>query len=147
MTTDRPTPRNIHSFGALVAANSENGVAIFTGYDLLAFGIRSGQVTIVNVGTFAGRFKLFEADASSSFAAGTLTMTIDDIGGEDPLPIYRGEIGGLPVEGIDLGAFEPGESRTYRFIAVIAPASPDDDRDSTAGAAYEWDFVPESDRD
>ncbi len=138
MPPSRPTLRNIHSSGALVTANSENGVAIYTGADLRRFGIRSGKVTVANLSPFAARFKLFEVDASNSFAPGSLTMVIDDISGEDLVSVYRGDIGGLPAEGIDLGSFAPSESRTYRFIVVLAVDSPAADRAGEAGAAYEW---------
>jgi hypothetical protein len=143
---NRPTPRNTHSSGALVTANAENGVAIFTGYDIGVGGIRTGKVTIANVGAFAGGFKLFEVDASNSFAAGDLTMVIDDISGESPVDVYRGDIGDLPAEGIDLGSFEPGEERAYRFIVVLAIDSPNGGQGRGAGAAYEWSFAPDTQR-
>ncbi|HEY5051895.1 MAG TPA: hypothetical protein VII45_00625 [Solirubrobacterales bacterium] len=141
---NRPTPRNIQSSGALITANAGNGIAIFTGYDLRTFGVRSGKVTIANAGSCAGRFKLSEVDASNSFAAGELTMAIDDISGEDLVPVYRGDIGDMPSEGIDLGSFEPDEVRVYRFIVVLAKDSPSGGQEVGAGAAYEWDFAPDA---
>jgi hypothetical protein len=142
VTCNRPTPHNTYSSGALVAANAANGVAIFTGYDLRAGGIRSAKVMIVNAGSFAGRFRLFEVDASNSFAVGDLTMAIDEIEAEEPVTVYRGDIGNLPADGIDLGDFEPGEARIYRFLVVLAVDSPNGGQGRAAGGAYEWDFVP-----
>jgi spore coat-associated protein N len=143
MRSNHPTPRNVCSSGALVTANAENGVAVFTGCDLRAGDIRSGKVTIANAGSFAGRFRLFEVDASNSFAPGDLTMVIDEIGDERPVAVYRGDIGEVPVDGIELGGFEPGEERAYRFIVVLAIDSPNGGQGRGAGAAYEWDFAPD----
>jgi len=137
-----PTPQNIGSSGTLVTANAENGVAIFTGYDLRAGDIRSGKVTIANAGSSAGRFKLFEVDVTNSFAFGDLTMVIDDISADEPVAVFRGDIGDLPTDGVDLGSFEPGEKRAYRFLLVLRIESPNGGQGRGAGAAYEWAFAP-----
>ena len=133
----RPIPRIIHSSGALVTARAYDAVALFTGYDLRPGDVRSAKLTIVNAGSVTGRFRLFEAAASNRFAANDLTMVIDEIGGESPTNLYRGDIGALPEDGIDLGDFEPGQERTYRFIVVLAIDSPNGGQGRGAGAAYE----------
>jgi hypothetical protein len=140
MNPDRFTPRNVSSSGALVSPNSENGTAIFSGYDLRAGGIRSGRVTIVNPGTSAGRLRLSEAAASNTFAEGDLTLLIDNVTGKRPVLVYRGDIGEMPAEGIDLGNLKPSETRTFRFIVTLASDSPNGGQGRGAGAAYSWDL-------
>jgi hypothetical protein len=144
MRPNRPTPHNTGSAGLLITANSENGVAIFTGYDLEPGDVRSGRVTIANRSPAAGRFKLTEAEASNNFSSGELTLAIDDITDDDDhLSVFGGEIGGLPTGGIDLGCFEPGQSRRFRFLVMLDLNASNPDRDMGAGAAYEWDFAPD----
>jgi hypothetical protein len=142
MCPDLPTPRNVRSSGRLIAANSENGVAIFTGYDLEPGDVRSGRVMIVNAGTVAGRFKLIEADASNDFADGELTLAIDDVT-DDHITVFGGGIGNLPAGGIDLGYFAPGQSRRFRFLVMLDLNSSSAGEGRCAGAAYEWDFAPD----
>lgn len=142
MCPDLPTPRNVRSSGRLIAANSDNGVAVFTGYDLEPGDVRSGTVMIANAGPVAGRFKLTEAEASSDFAEGELTLTIDDVTG-DPITVFGGGIGGLPAGGIDLGCFAPGQSRRFRFLVMLDLNATGAGEGRCAGAAYEWDFAPD----
>jgi hypothetical protein len=60
--------------------------------------------------------------------------------------IYLGEIGGVPTAGIELGRFEPGESRTYRFAVLLSAETPESEWARSAGAAYEWRAVPDGQR-
>lgn len=143
MRPHRPAPRTIASSGPLIAAASSNGVAIFTGYDLRHGESRSGLVTIANAGHLAGRLELTEAEASSDFAATDLVLSIDDVTDDDDhLRVFEGEIGGLPVGGVDLGRFEPGQLRRYRFLAKLLRGLPDRNRGRGAGAVYEWNLAP-----
>ncbi len=102
-------PSNIFSAGSLVQANSANGVALFTGYDLKPGEVRTCRVTIANPSATALRARLVEADATSDFDAGSMTLTIQEMGHQNSATVYRGDIGGVRDEGIDLGYFEPGE--------------------------------------
>ncbi len=137
----RPTPRHVHSSGSLIARSTDDGVAVFSGDDLRAGSVRSARVTIANAGSLAGRFALVELTVSDSFAAGELTMVIDDVSGKRPVAVYRGDIGGVPPGGIDLGDFEPGEERAYRFLLCLAHDSPNGGQGRSAGAVYRWSFV------
>lgn len=131
-------PSNVASSGALVAANSENGFAIFSGYDLGPGDVRSARITIANSGPVRGKLRLFEKDASSDFPSGHLALVIDDISDRHPSPVFVGEIGGLPADGINLGYFEPGEQLRFRFILTLDPDARGGSLNRTAGAAYEW---------
>jgi hypothetical protein len=136
MSSRNLLPKNVLSSGALVQANFANGFAIFTGYDLRPSDVRSARITIANPGSLAGTFKLFEVEASNSFVANDLTLLIVDE--RESTEVYRGDIGDFPLGGIDLGSFEPGEQRTYRFTAFLAIDSPDGGQGRGAGAIYEW---------
>jgi len=135
-------PHITRSSGKLIAANSADGVAIFTGYDLGPGDLRSGNVTIANTGTVAARLMLTETDASTDFAPGELMLAIDEITDGDPVIVFVGEFGGLSPGGIDLGEFEAGEERGFRFLAMLDLNSPTSQRDRGAGGAYEWGPVP-----
>lgn len=141
MPADRPA-HNTHSAGNLIAANSYNGVAIFTGYDLGPGDLRGGSVTIAHAGSGAARFRLTETDVSSDFAPGELMLAIDEITDGDPVIVFVGEFGGLPPGGIDLGEFEAGEERGFRFLAMLDLNSVASERDKGAGGSYEWSPVP-----
>ncbi len=135
----RSAPRNIGSSGALVQVNVPNGFAIFTGYDLKPSDVRSAKITIANAGSRRGTFRLFEVEASNSFRAGELALLIEDEFGAGRLTeIYRGVIGDFPLDGIDLGLFEPGEEHTYRFTVTLTADASNDGQAHGAGAIYEW---------
>jgi hypothetical protein len=139
-------PRHVHSSGSLIARSTDSGVAVFSGDDLRAGSVRSARVTIVNAGALPGRFALVELGAANSFAAGDLAMVIDDVSGKRPVVAYRGDIGGVPPGGIDLGEFEPGEERSYRFLLALALDSPNGGQGRSAGAFYRWGFVAAGDQ-
>jgi hypothetical protein len=130
------TPTNIFSLGALIAVNSDNGFALFTGTDLAPGEVRRAEIMIANIGLVNGRVRLFERHVSSNVAPGELTLTIDEFNGSD-VRIFEGEIGGLPVGGLPLGEYVSGEERSYRFTATLAKNAEARERRG-AVAAYEW---------
>lgn len=144
MRPDPPALRNVRSCGPLIAAKTDNGVAIFSGYDLAPGDVRSGGVTIRNGAGVGGRLTLAESDASSAFGAGELTLTIDDVTDDDEhVCVFGGEIGGLPAAGIDLGCIGPGRSRQFRFLIMLDLNSSGRGADRGAGGVYEWSFASE----
>jgi hypothetical protein len=130
---------NKFSAGSLVQANSANGVAIFTGYDLKPGEVRTCRVTIENPGATAVRARLVEADATSDFDAGSMTLTIQEMGHGSSITVYRGDVGGIVAGGIYLGRFAPGEERAYFFTAGLSRDALQPDWSEGAGAAYEWE--------
>jgi hypothetical protein len=137
-------PSNVFSAGSLVQANSVNGVAIFTGYDLKPGEVRTCRVTIANPGSTAARVRLVEVDATSDFDAGSMTLTIQEMSDGSSTAVYQGDIGGLPGKGIDLGHFEAGEERAYFFTAGLSRDARQLDWSGGAGAAYEWEAASSS---
>lgn len=131
-------PANVTSSGSLVRASSRAGASIVAGPSLKPGQGQRGEVTIVNLGSLPALFRLLERSASSEFAPGQLHLAIHEIGAGASRRIYLGEIGDVPAAGIDLGRFEAGESRTYRFTVMLAKGDPVEEPGSVAGATYEW---------
>jgi spore coat-associated protein N len=135
-------PANVSSSGEMVRASSRNGFELFTGFSLEPGQGRRSEITIVNLGALPAAFRLQESAASNGFTAGHLALAIDELHGSASRRVYLGEIGAVPAAGIDLGRFEAGESRTYRFTVLLAKDAPADERNRSAGAAYEWRAAP-----
>lgn len=131
-------PANVCSSGSLVEWNSRNGFAISTDPDLTPGDGQRAEITIVNVGALPGPVRLSEAYASNEFAAGHLALEIKELHGHVDRRIFLGEVGLLPAAGIDLGRFEAGESRTYRFTLLLTKDSPGSEQQRSAAASYEW---------
>ena len=131
-------PANVTSSGSLVRASSRNGAMIAAGPGLKPGQGQRGEVTIVNLGALPAAFRLHERSASNDFAAGRLGLAIQELGESARRRVFLGEIGAMPAEGIDLGRFEAGESRTYRFTVMLAKDTPAEELDRAADAVYEW---------
>lgn len=142
MHTHQHAAKNVFSAGPLIQANSHDGVAISTGYDMSPGEIRIGAVRIANAGSRAEQFRLQEHDASSDFSADELTLEIVELGDGWSKSLFEGEIGKVPSEGIGLGCIETGEERTYRFMIACSVGAEGSGPDRVAGAAYEWDVAP-----
>jgi spore coat-associated protein N len=129
--------------GTLTQTNSKDGVAIVTGANLKPGDVRSGEVTISNTGSLAGVFTLKERNASNSFEAGSLNLTIQDTapGGAE---VFDGDLGSVPAAGIALGTYAAdGGAHTYRFTVTLSADAGNDDQGESAGAEYVWDAVQE----
>lgn len=133
-----PAAKNLYSTGPLIQANSENGVAISTGYDLEPGEARVGAVRIANASPAAGHLTLTELAAASDFDPGELRLEIADLAAPCVTLIFAGEVDSFPPSGIDLGRFEPGEERTYRFVLACDAEAAGSSLARGAGAAYEW---------
>jgi hypothetical protein len=132
---------NKASSGPLVSANSRDGIALFTGYDLRPGESRAGRVTIANKGLEAGEMFLSERRSSNDFEPGQLTLRIEENRGGESRVVYEGGIGDVPAAGIDLGDYEADEERVYRFLVTLSADAPHCVFGRGAGAAYEWDAV------
>lgn len=129
------SPRHEGKSESLIQANADDAVAIFSGYDLTPGEARAGDVRIANGASGPSRPRLFESDASNDFAPGELILTIHVVGAGHSL--YRGELGGVPADGIDLGKLAPGDERILRFVVRLSPGADPGSRRG-AGAVYEW---------
>jgi len=134
-------PANVSSSGSLVSGRSRRGIALLTGADLQPGSRMRAEVTIVNVGALPARFRLFEVDATNGFAPGVLGFFVNELRPDGDRRVYLGEMGGFPPEGVDLGRFEGGESRTYRFTVFVPRKVSAEELGASAGATYEWSAV------
>lgn len=140
-------PANVSTAGGLIRGSSRDGVAISAGAGLRpGSGLRS-EVTIVNLGVLSAVFRLHEMEASNGFATGVLALAIHELRPSGAGRIYLGEIGEVPDDGIDLGRFEAGESRTYRFTVFLAKDAPENELGRSAAASYRWTAGPEGVRE
>jgi hypothetical protein len=135
-------PANVSGSGRLLQECSRDGIVIATGSGLQPGGGLRSEVTIVNLGVLPAAFRLSEIDASNGFASGMLGLVIDEFRVDGGGRIYLGEIGKVPSDGIDLGHFEGGESRTYRFTVLLAKDTPESEWSRSAGAVYRWTATP-----
>jgi len=136
-------PANTFTSGTLLHTNSANGLAIVTGANLKPGDVRTGEVTITNTGTLNGAFKLSESNDSSSFSAGSLELSIDDVTvPATPANVYSGDLGQVAAAGIALGDQAAGAARRYRFTVTLDAAAPNADQGKSATADYEWTEVP-----
>lgn len=130
-------PANVCSSGNLVQETSRSGFAIFLSPDLEPGEGRLGEVVIANLGVLPALLRLSELNAANGTAPRRVALAIDEIDGPGRQRVFLGDIGGVPPDGIDLGRFEPGESRTYRFTALLRKSGAGAERKSVS-AAYEW---------
>jgi spore coat-associated protein N len=126
--------------GNLVRASSGEGAVLVAGPDLKPGQRQSGEVRIVNLGTLPVRFRLCERSAGTAFAPGRLGLAIHELTEDARRRLYLGEIGSVPD--LDLGCFEAGESRIYRFTVLLAKSTPKGELGRAAGAAYDWLAAP-----
>ena len=141
-TAQSANPSNTFTSGTLTMANSKSGASIVTGSNMKPGDVKSGEVTITNTGSIAGKFTLSEKNAASGFGAGSLDLRIVDTTAGDKV-VFDGEVGKLTAGGIALGTFQPEEAHTYRFTVTLDQTAPNADQGKSATADYQWDAVQE----
>ena len=132
---------NTFTSGTLVHTNSKDGIAIVTGANLKPGDVSTGTVKIKNTGTLKGAFKLSETNDTNGFAAGNLTLKIEDAR-TNAGTVYSGDLGGVAAAGIALtGDWAVDEERTYKFTVTLDEHPQQPTRASPPRADYEWDEV------
>lgn len=122
--------------GTLTQTNSRDGVAIVTGANLKPGDTSTGTVKITNTGSLAGTFSLAELNASNGFAAGSLSLKIEDVTSATPTTVYAGEFQSAGTKA--LGTFAPGEARTYKLTVTLASAAGNGDQGKSATAGFQF---------
>ena len=136
--------------GSMSLADSEGEGAIFTLANLGPGDTGQGEVTITNDGTAPGTLSLASTGLGDSpgrfggMLSQRLLLRIDEVGPGTGSEVYSGGLATMPE--LRLGAVEPGESRTYRFLVTMLdggpPASPfaGDNvfQRATTGIGYAW---------
>lgn len=119
--------------GSFDFENSRNGTPIFEASEIGPGDTTSGTVEIVNEGEEPGELTLRQHDVVDTPGAGggllsdRMSMRIRDVSDPgQPSSIYDGALAPMPA--LQLGPFEPGQSRVYEFVAGLP------DRGTPAGA-------------
>ena len=133
--SDSTNPANIYASGTLTQSNSKAGTAIFAVNNLKPGDTVNGEVTITNTGTLPAVFSVTET-ASNLFADPTNLQMVVTHGATE---IYRGTFGGLTTK--NLGRFNAGEARTYRFSTTLKSSATNAEQGKTATATYVWNAV------
>ena len=129
--------------GVLSQSNSKAGSAILSAGNLAPGDTSSGTVTITNTGTLAGQFELDKSGLSDVVGpgggalSGALDLQVQDL--NDDSEVYRGALDAMPTR--PLGAFQPGESHTYRFTVGLPDRGDAVDNlfeGATATVQYNW---------
>lgn len=110
--------------GSFTQANSRDGLPIFAIGALAPGGSVGGGVTLRNTGRLAGEFTLSARDLVDVPGAGggtlseRLWLTISEVGGPaGRRTVYEGDLRSMPPR--PLGAFGPGEARSFEFVAAL----------------------------
>jgi hypothetical protein len=140
--------------GSFSHSNSRDGQPVFMVAGLGPGGSVSGDVTLRNTGTLAGRFTLSAVDVADFPGpnGGTLSqrlrLTVADVtASAQPLTLYDGALAAMAPR--DVGVFAPGQARSFQFIASLpdggSPAGPTQGDNAFQGAqasvGYVWDAV------
>jgi hypothetical protein len=132
-----------------VVANDLEGSAILHADALAPGETTSGEVTIRNAGDAPGAFTLSPSAASDAGAppagplSGVLDLTVTDISGATPAPVFAGKLGALPH--VALGTFPAGAAHRYRFELTYPAGIPAEVDNAYQGAStsvqFDWDAV------
>jgi hypothetical protein len=134
----------LRAAGVLAITNSRDNQAILTATAMRPGEARIGQVTITNSGNIPGDFTLQQSavtDNGSPTPFSTVAqLLIQDITDPSaPVTLYAGTLGGLPST--PLGAFDAGDTRSYRFTVTFPNGTPAHDNPlmgASSTVAYNW---------
>ena len=122
--------------GSLKQTNSRSNAAIFNVNNIKPGDSVKGSVVITNNSSMPQKFSVTET-ATSSFTAGTLTMTVVETKTDGTTStVYTGNFGGFATK--DLGVFTTGEARTYAYTVTLLQAATNEEQNEIARAAYAW---------
>jgi spore coat-associated protein N len=131
-TSESTNVANLYAAGSLTQANSKSDTAIFAVTNLKPGDTVNGDVTITNTGTLPAVFSLTEAATNGFKNPANLQLSVT----QGATTIYSGTFGALGTRA--LGAFAPGEVRTYRFSTTLSSGAGNDEQNMQANAAYTW---------
>jgi hypothetical protein len=105
--------------------------------------VRTGEVTVTNVGDVAGEFALGSTGAIGAPLAQELDLLVYDLSAGRP--VYSGSLAGLTSVG--LGSMAQGESHRYRFTVSLPWSAGDSLQGAASAVTFTWsatapDIVP-----
>ncbi|HVP01601.1 MAG TPA: hypothetical protein VMT10_03445 [Solirubrobacteraceae bacterium] len=112
--------------------------------------VRIAQIRITNAGSTQGTFTFSPSDLQDTTASlpepfsGVLDLVMQDATNRfRPITLFVGKLRDLTP--VDLGVFQPGEARTYRFTVSYptgrSPAQDNPLQGATASVVFNWDAV------
>ena len=134
-----PSVRASSAVGSVQIGNSLEGRAILAARNMVPGSSARGTVTISNTGDAPGETRLEPTDlvdvpgARGAPLSHRLVLDVSDTSGRT---VYRGAL--ADQRPVALGAFEPGEARTYRFVATLPRASGNEYQRARAGVGFRW---------
>ena len=141
--------RPIAASGSFSFANSGDGAPIFSATGIAPGDSVSGSVEIANSGGEPGQLRLSQHDVTDIPGSGggelsrRLGLQVTDVTAPaHPVPVYAGPLAPMPAQAA--GQLQPGERRTYEFVATLPAAGPvgasaqNDVQGASASVAYTW---------
>lgn len=128
--------------GTLTHSNSRANQAIFSATNIKPGDTVVGKVTITNTGTLPAKFSLHQAAANNGFVdKGMLGLKVVDESSNTER--FAGTFGAnFGNNGtVDLGTWNPGEARTFRFEAKLDQNATNQEQNKTATATFSWSGV------
>lgn len=136
---------NVVTSGRMTQDNSADNTAIMRVTGIVPGTVAEGAATIQNVGDAPGSFTLWVTDVTDDPGPGggvlSSHLRMKVFQDDQPVPLWTGPLADLDLE---LGRWEPGESRSYRFevrMPTLGAAIDNTYQRSRATATYEWNAV------
>jgi hypothetical protein len=132
-------PRAFSPTGDVRVVDSRDGRAVLAAVRMVPGGSAQGTVTISNAGDASGAARLEPYDLFDNPGPGgallshSLILDVTDAAGR---AVYRGPLVEQPAA--DLGTFDPGEQRTYRFVATLPRSAGNEYQKAQAGVGFRW---------
>lgn len=131
--------------GSFGFASSRDGMPIFSAAAIGPGDSVSGTVEIADTGTLPGELTVSRHDVEDVGGTGggrlseQLSLRIADVSDPgEPVVVYSGPLATMPAR--EAGLLEPGQSRTYEFVATLpeSGAPQNDLQGASTSVAYAW---------
>jgi spore coat-associated protein N len=127
---ERPVETQVELVGGTLSmSNSKDGAAIVTAGGMAPGDTLAGDVRISNTGDLAGAYSLSQSNLADSPgpAGGALSSALDVLVQDvtnlaAPATVYSGKLAAMGPR--DLGTWDPGAARTYRFTVSLPDGGP-----------------------
>ncbi len=119
--------------GPLIGS-TQAGAAILAAHDLAPGDVRTGEITVTNVGDVAGDFALGSTGALGAPLAQELDLLVFDL--TAGRAVYSGSLASLTSVG--LGSMAQGESHRYRFTVSLPWGVDDSFQGAASAVTFTW---------
>jgi hypothetical protein len=119
--------------GPLIGSSAP-GAAILSAQGMAPGDVRTGEITLTNVGDIAGAFALGTTGVSGAPLTQQLDLSVRDL--TAGYGVYTGKLAGLTSVG--LGTLAQGESHRYRFVISLPSSTGDSYQGAAGGVTFTW---------